>query len=346
MTEQTTGITAGEVANAASAAILAQIDLLASTTNDTTRAALQGLRALVISNSEAIITASNCMIDSENALYDRLSAANLELDGERNQHNELKIQSSRLIAARRQDEDKVRKIEVASAQVATQRDAYKRDADEWHRAKPEMKKLRERIKRLEDSGAKRETELNELKMKLQRTESLLMRATRSVLQAKDAITNTQHRMMLEGLLVEKIIEVKGVHYYLYRRPCVVAETFKPTDDVMVSRDHMYVYRVETSAGYHWDAIPTQDGTIGIVKHRAMPKEVRQYLADRYSESALFDTGEANLKTMELTKDMDSLAMALAELDAIDHSLTPLKIKDSLKQTRARRLTRGVARPAA
>jgi len=49
VTEQTTGITAGEVANAAATAILAQIDLLASTTNDTTRAALQGLRALVIS---------------------------------------------------------------------------------------------------------------------------------------------------------------------------------------------------------------------------------------------------------------------------------------------------------
>ena len=346
MTEQTTGITAGEVANAAAAAILAQIDLLASTTNDTTRAALQGLRALVISNSEAIITASNCMIDSENALYDRLSAANLELDGERNQHNELKIQSSRLIAARRQDEDKVRKIEVASAQVATQRDAYKRDADEWHRAKPEMKKLRERIKRLEDSGAKRETELNELKMKLQRTESLLMRATRSVLQAKDAITNTQHRMMLEELQVEKIIEAAGIHYYLYRRPCVVAETFKPTGDELISRDHMYIYRVETSAGYHWDAVPLQSGDVGLVKQKAMPKEVKKYLFEQYKESCLFDVGGATLKNAELTKDMDALSAALAELDAIDHSLTPLKVKDSLKQTRARKLVGLAGRKAA
>lgn len=346
MTEQTTGITAGEVANAAATALLAQIDLLTNTASDTTRAALQGLRALVISNAEAIITASNGMIDSENALYDRLSAANLELDDERKQHDELKLQCSRLIAARRLDEDKVRKIEGANAQVANQRDAYKRDADEWHRAKPELKKLRERLKRLEEAGAKRETEHNEIKMKLQRTESLLRRAARGVVQAKEAIQNCQQRMLLEGLEAEQTMEVKGVYYYIYRRPCAVAQTFKPTDDQIASRDHMYVFRVETSAGYHWDAIPLQDGDVGIVKQRAMPAAVKQYLIDQYKQGALFDFEKASLRSQDLGNGLGDLGGALAELDSIDHSLTPLKVRDSLQQTRARRLTNTMGRRAA
>ncbi|MDO2946972.1 hypothetical protein M8828_01175 [Aeromonas simiae] len=346
MTEQTTGITAGEVANAATTAMLAQIDLLTSTANDTTRAALQGLRALVISNAEAIITASNGMIDGENALHDRLSAAYLELEGERAQHNELKIQCSRLIAARRQDEDNVRKIESASAQVATQRDAYKRDADEWHRAKPEMKKLRERLKRLEEAGAKREAENNELRMKLQRTESLLMRAARGVVQAKGAIQSSQQRMLLEGLEVEHTIEVKGVCYYIYRRPCAVADTFKPTDEQIVSRDHMYAFRVETSAGYHWDAIPLLDGDVGIVKHKAMPAPVKKYLIEQYKKEALFDFDKAMLRSEALGNNLGELNKVMAELDGIDHSLTPLKVADSLKQTRARKLKMGVGRKAA
>ncbi|MFR9719916.1 hypothetical protein ACL00X_11225 [Aeromonas diversa] len=346
MTEQTTGITAGEVANAAATALLAQIDLLTNTANDTTRAALQGLRALVISNAEAIITASNGMIDSENALHDHLNAARLELSDEREQHNELKLQCSRLIAARRLDEDKVRKIEGANAQVANQRDAYKRDADEWHRAKPELKKLRERLKRLEEAGVKRETEHNEIKMKLQRTESLLMRAALGVVQAKEAIQNCQQRMLLEGLEAEQTMEVKGVYYYIYRRPCAVAQTFKPTDEQIVSRDHMYAFRVETSAGYHWDAIPLQDGDVGIVKQRAMPAAVKQYLIDQYKQGALFDFEKASLRSKDLGNGLGDLGVALAELDSIDHSLTQLKVKDSLQQTRARKLTNAMGRRAA
>lgn len=215
--------------------------------------------------------------------------------------------------------------------------AYKKDAEEGRRIKSELDKAKARVKRMEEAAAKREAEHNEDKMKLQRSESLLMRAARGVLQAKDAITHSQHRMILEGLQVEKIIEVAGVHYYLYRRPCVVAKTFNPTCEELVSRDHMYVYRVETSAGYHWDAVPLQSGDVGIVKHKAMPKEVKKYLFERYNENALFDMGEAQLKAPELTKEMDSLSAALAELEAIDHSLTPLKVKDSLKQTRVRKL---------
>ncbi|SIR65714.1 hypothetical protein SAMN05880558_12415 [Aeromonas sp. RU39B] len=332
-----TQLTAGEVANAAASAMIPQLDAAIKAASDITRPMLDALRAQLIGNTEAIIAASNAMLDDEDALHDQRNASALELTQLKAEHDELRIQCSRLIAARREDEAKVRKIESAHSQMAHQRDAYKRDAEEGRRIKAELDKAKARLKRLEESGQKREAEHNELKMKLQRTESMLVRATKAVVYAKDSVNNTQHRMMIEGLLVEKVIEVKGVHYYLYRRPCVVAETFRPTDDTVVSRDHMYAYRVETSAGYHWDAIPTQDGTIGTVKHRTMPKEVRQYLADKYSESALFDTGKVTLKNMELTQDMDSLAIALAELDAIDHSLTPLKIKDSLKQTRARKV---------
>lgn len=145
---------------------------------------------------------------------------------------------------------------------------------------------------MEEAAIKREAEHNEDKMKLQRTESLLMRAARGVVQAKDAITHTQHQMILEGLQAEKIIEVAGIHYYLYRRPCVVSQTFKPTGDEVVSRDHMYIYRVETSAGYHWDAVPLQNGDIGTVKHKAIPKDVKKYLFEQYRESALFVSASA------------------------------------------------------
>ena len=342
----TTELNPSEATSLALNTLTSQICAIIQMPDGPAKAAIGSFETLLTANLTMISEAANAHIDQFNALIDELEARDAELDAASKERDEFKLLCSRMQAARREDEAKVRKIEVTSAQIAHQRDAYKKDAQKMAAAQNELKKATARIKRMEEAGAKRDAEHNEIKMKLQRTESLLMRATKAVVSAKDAITNTQHRMMLEGLLVEKIIEVKGVYYYLYRRPCVVAETFKPTDEVMVSRDHMYVYRVETSAGYHWDAIPTQHGTIGIVKHRAMPKEVRQYLADRYSESALFDTGEATLKTMELTKDMDSLAMALAELDAIDHSLTPLKVKDSLKQTRARKLMRTTARQAA
>ena len=53
-------------------------------------------------------------------------------------------------------------------------------------------------------------------------------------------------------------------------------------------------------------------------------------------------GQAVLKGPELTEGMDSLTTVLAELESIDHSLTPLKVKDSLKQTKARKLLRGKA----
>lgn len=246
--------------------------------------------------------------------------------------------------ARRADEAAVRKIEQTTAQLVHQRDAYKKDAEEARRLKSENDKLKARIKRMEEAATKRDAEHNEDKMKLQRTESLLMRAARGVVQAKDAVTHAQHRMVLEGLQVETIIEVAGIHYYLYRRPCVVAQTFKPTSDEVVSREHMYIYRVETSAGYHWDAVPLQNGDVGIVKHKAMPKEVKKYLFDQYRDSTMFDIGDAILKAPELTNDMDSLSSALAELEAIDHSLTPIKVKDSLKQTKARKLL-GKARAA-
>ena len=313
------------------------------------KVAIASFETMLTANMTMIIEASNGMVDEQNALIDLLEARDQELDSQTRKSIALteecagyQRQLARMVEGRRADEDKVRKIEAASAQLVHQRDAHKRDADEGRRIKSELDKAKARIKRMEEAAIKREAEHNEDKMKLQRTESLLMRAARSVVQAKDAITHTQHQMILEGLQAEKIIEVAGIHYYLYRRPCVVSQTFKPTGDEVVSRDHMYIYRVETSAGYHWDAVPLQNGDIGTVKHKAIPKDVKKYLFEQYRESALFDVGQAVLKGPELTEGMDSLTTVLAELESIDHSLTPLKVKDSLKQTKARKLLRGKA----
>lgn len=343
-TEQKTQLTAGEAANLAHTSLATQIGHILQMPDGPAKAAIASFESLLTANMTMIIEASNGMIDEQDALIDQLEArdeevASLEstLTEVRVQYESLRRQCERLVEGRRTDEAAVRKIEQTTAQLVHQRDAYKKDAEEARRLKSENDKLKARIKRMEEASAKRDAEHNEDKMKLQRTESLLMRATRGVLQAKDAITHTQHRMLLEGLQVEKIIEVSGIHYYLYRRPCVVSETFKPTDGELLSRDHMYVYRVETSAGYHWDAMPLQDGVMGYVKSKAMPKEVKAYICQQYSENALFDLGDATLKDPELTRDMDSLNAALAELEAIDHSLTPIKVKDSLKQTKARKL---------
>ena len=88
---------------------------------------------------------------------------------------------------------------------------------------------------------------------------------------------------------------------------------------------MYIYQVaETSAGYHWDAVPLQSGDVGLVKQRPCQRGQEKYLL-RTMQSCLFDVGGATLKTPETDQRfMDALSAALAELDAIDHSLTPLK----------------------
>ncbi|MBV7438935.1 hypothetical protein [Aeromonas sp. sif2416] len=310
------------------------------------KAAIASFEILLAANLTMISDAANEHIDEFNALIGELEARDQEIETITQEHSALKIQSSRLIAARRNDEDMVRKIEATSAQIAHQRDAYKRDAEEGRRHKPELDKAKARLKRLEESAVKREAEHNELKMKLQRTESLLMRAARGVIQAKDTVQNVQHRMMQDGLEAEVTIEVKGVHYYIYRRPCIVAEAFKPTDGQVASRDHMYVFRVETSAGYHWDAIPLVDGDVGIVKQRAMPKEVKQYLVNEYKQSPLFELEHINLRSDEMDQGIGKLSNILAELESIDHNLTPLKVKDSLKQTRARKLMGNSGRKAA
>lgn len=348
MTEQTK-LTAGEAANLAHTSLSTQIGHILQMPDGPAKVAIASFETMLTANMTMIIEASNGMVDEQNALIDLLEARDQELDSQTRKSIALteecagyQRQLARMVEGRRADEDKVRKIEAASAQLVHQRDAHKRDADEGRRIKSELDKAKARIKRMEEAAIKREAEHNEDKMKLQRTESLLMRAARGVVQAKDAITHTQHQMILEGLQAEKIIEVAGIHYYLYRRPCVVSQTFKPTGDEVVSRDHMYIYRVETSAGYHWDAVPLQNGDIGTVKHKAIPKDVKKYLFEQYRESALFDVGQAVLKGPELTEGMDSLTTVLAELESIDHSLTPLKVKDSLKQTKARKLLRGKA----
>jgi hypothetical protein len=330
-------LTAGEVANAAASAMIPQLDAAIAAASDITRPMLDALRAQLIGNTEAIIAASNAMLDDEDALHDQRNASALELTQLKAEHDELRIQCSRLIAARREDEAKVRKIESAHSQMAHQRDAYKRDAEEGRRIKAELDKAKARIKRQEESSQKREAELNELKMKLQRTESQLMRSANAVARCKQAVLHAQHRMIVEGMEVETIIESGGVHYYLYRRPCVVAETFKPTDEKFVSREHMYAFRVETSAGYHWDAIPLEDGDIGIVKSRSMPKEVKKYLIDQFKESTLYDFDRVKLRSEELAGSLQECVAVLQELDVIGHSLTHLKVKDSLKQTRARKV---------
>lgn len=343
MTEQAK-MTAGEAASLAHTSLATQIGHILQMPAGPAKVAIGSFESLLTANMTMIIEASNGMIDDQGVLIDQLEARDKEIDDlkaalqvEKDGAAFLRRQNERLVDGRRSDEAAVRKIEQTTAQLVHQRDAYKKDAEEARRLKSENDKLKARIKRMEDAAIKREAEHNEDKMKLQRTESLLMRAARGVVQAKDSITNTQHRMLLEGMEVEKIIEVAGIHYYLYRRPCVVAQTFKPTGDEMVSREHMYIYRVETSAGYHWDAVPLQNGDVGIVKHKAMPKEVKKYLFEKYNEQTLFELDLAGLKGPELTKDMDALSAALAELEAIDHSLTPLKVKDTLKQTNARKL---------
>lgn len=343
-TEQKTQLTAGEAANLAHTSLATQIGHILQMPDGPAKVAIGSFESLLTANMTMIIEASNGMIDEQDALIDQLEARDAELAAMEQKVNaiaaerdENQRQLARMVEARRADEAAVRRIEQTTAQLVHQRDAYKKDAEEARRLKSENDKLKARIRRMEEAAAKRDAEHNEDKMKLQRTESLLMRATRGVLQAKDAIKHTQHRMLLEGLQVEKIIEVAGIHYYLYRRPCVVSETFKPTSEEVVSREHMYVYRVETSAGYHWDAVPLQNGDVGIVKHRAMPKEVKKYLFEQYREETMFDAAHAPLRGAELTQEMDCLANALAELEAIDHSLTPIKVKDSLKQTKARKL---------
>lgn len=343
-TEQKTQLTAGEAANLAHTSLATQLGHIQKMPDGPAKAAIGSFESLLTANMTMIIEASNGMVDEQNALIDLLEARDQELESQTRKSIALteecagyQRQLARMVEGRRADEDKVRKIEAASAQLVHQRDAHKKDADEGRRIKSELDKAKARIKRMEEAAIKREAEHNEDKMKLQRTESLLMRAARGVVQAKDAITHTQHQMILEGLQAEKIIEVAGIHYYLYRRPCVVAQTFKPTGDEVVSRDHMYIYRVETSAGYHWDAVPLQNGDIGTVKHKAIPKDVKKYLFEQYRESALFDVGQVVLKGPELTEGMDSLTTVLAELESIDHSLTPIKVKDSLKQTKVRKM---------
>ena len=70
-------LTAGEVANAAASAMIPQLDAAIAAESDITRPMLDALRAQLIGNTEAIIAASNAMLDDEDALYDQRNASAL-----------------------------------------------------------------------------------------------------------------------------------------------------------------------------------------------------------------------------------------------------------------------------
>ena len=148
-----TQINPGTAATLAHNTLTAQINAIIAGASGATKSQAESLLALVDSNMQLIIDASNHQVDEINDLIDELEKRDTELGLVRGDANLFQKELTSLRACRLDDEKKIRAIMDTHEQIKNQRDNYKCEADEVGKVKAEIKRLKaqaerhERIKR-------------------------------------------------------------------------------------------------------------------------------------------------------------------------------------------------------
>lgn len=237
--------------------------------------------------SRQVIAAKDTEID---ALYGQLSVVQKQLD------DEIKHQNM---------------IVKKSEQIATQRDTYRKEAEELRPVKSERDRLKKQVDRNKESNEKLQAQVTKLEQDKSRLKRDNLMASQSVIKMKSVCNAIQQALFYDGLAPERIETINGVTYYFYRKPLI--KTMMQIDDFEVSRQHQYFFTIQTSIGTHRDIIPGEGGTYGINKAQPLPKEIFAIMQDEFSKETLFQpTNKPLFATERLQKLFEEIDACLKE----------------------------------
>ena len=237
--------------------------------------------------SRQVIAAKDTEID---ALYGQLSVVQKQLDDE--------IKHQQMIVKK-------------SEQIATQRDTYRKEAEELRPVKSERDRLKKQVDRNKESNEKLQAQVTKLEQDKSRLKRDNLMASQSVIKMKGVCNAIQQALFYDGLAPERIETINGVTYYFYRKPLI--KTMMQIDDFEVSRQHQYFFTIQTSIGTHRDIIPGEDGTYGINKAQPLPKEIFAIMQDEFSKETLFQpTNKPLFATERLQKLFEEIDACLKE----------------------------------
>jgi hypothetical protein len=308
MTEQR--LEPGAAASLALNTLSAQINALINCATSAAKMQAESLLTLLNSNMTMILEAANDQVDEMNNLIDQLEQRDAELFKSQGESVRLAKELRLLRAGRVEDEQKVKSIFSEVEQIKLQRDNFKRDAEGAGQLRAELSRLKKQADRHAEAQAKKDAELNAANQTIHRLRSRLAPTTDAVRGVLDTLRFTRQAMIFEGLATEQTIEHNGEQFHIYRRPGDIAKAFQPTHtDRRVSREHMYYFRIETNAGYHYDMVPLDDGDAAVAKHKALPAKVKSHLVSLFKEEKLFNWEKSTMRN-------DAMSQRLAEIEAL------------------------------
>ena len=315
-----TQINPGTAATLEHNTLTAQINAIIAGASGATKSQAESLLALVDSNMQLIIEASNAQVDEIDFLVDTLHVRDGELDKAVANEVILSKELTKLRAGRLDDEKKIRAIMDTHEQIKNQRDNYKREADEVGKVKAEIKRLRAQAERHDAAQAKKDAELTAANQTIQRLRSRLSPTAEAARGLLDMLRFTRQVLILEGLATEQTIDYNGEQFHVYRRPGDVTKAFNPSGDNRVSREHMYYFRVETNAGYHCDVVPLEGGDAAAAKHKALPAKVKAHLVSMFKEETLFDRDKVVMRSDAMTERLNEIEALIVPTEIIVSSI--------------------------
>lgn len=318
MTEQR--LEPGAAASLALNTLSAQVTAIINASSGTAKAQAESLLALLNSNMGMIIEASNDQVDELNDLMDQLEQRDDELIKSQREATQLAKDLKQLRTGRADDEAKVKAIMAEHEQVKSQRDNYKKDADEVGKVKAELKRLKNQAERHDAAQAKKDAELTAANQTIQRLRSRLSPTAEAARGLLDMLRFTRQVLILEGLATEQTIDYNGEQFHIYRRPGDVTKAFNPSGDNRVSREHMYYFRVETNAGYHCDVVPLEGGDAAAAKHKALPAKVKAHLVSMFKEETLFDRDKVVMRSDAMTERLNEIEALIVPTEIIVSSI--------------------------
>ncbi|WP_421180386.1 hypothetical protein [Aeromonas enteropelogenes] len=321
-----------EAANRALKTLLSQVQAIAQMPDGSAKIAISGFETMLTANLTMVIEAANLHIDEFNAVVDDAITYRDERDQLKTMYQELESSSEKLIQARKQDERNAQKILETNAQITSQRDTYREQVKELNSIKSERDRLKKQVARNKESLDAKDKELSKARQDVAVLQSQMAKAADAVSQAKELMRVIVHMMLQEGSFVEKTLELKGAaHYYIYRIPCSVHETFKAFegDDTSPSLEHKYFFRVETSYGLHYDTVPMDDGSVAVQKPKALPADVKKFLAAEYAKETLFHADEAVFQNTAMAEKMENCWSIISTLSTVERGMEQVVVKKAL-----------------
>ena len=265
------------------------------------------------------------LIDTYSTEVDSFNEAVSVGESLNNYVDELKIKLSQseadvrqMIAARRDDEQKVKAIEIKHHQLLNQRDNYKKDAEAAGALKAENKRLKNQVERTKEASDKLECRLNQAEQTIHGLRAKLLPTHEAVRGCVDMMRFIRQTLIFEGLAPERSIDCNGETYHIYRRPADVAKAFSPMmGDKQVSRQHMFFFRIETNGGYHFDAIPMETGEAAVAKHKAVPAAVKKHLIEQFDAETTYDYETLKMRNDDFTEQLAEIERTLPALESLN-----------------------------